>query len=533
MLLRNYQDEIKQIVSVETGNLLIQGDTGSGKTRTLAAIIQDNTDVICIAHRNILIKQLSRELVKHDIAHDIIATMHTRRLCITEHRKLNKHLINGKNNVYVSSIDSLLSRHRRGLLTLDTSKNYVIIVDEAHHMVENNKWGKLAEIFPNAKFIGATATPCRLDGVSLKRGDGGLFDKLIQAPSLKQDSVRKLIELGFLSDFKCYSVPERVNSSLLKLGEHDYTYKSLEAATRTVMYEMAGDAVKHYQRLADGKQALAFCVNIEIAKETAKKFKESGIAAAAIHSKMGNVDVARVFDLFERRIIKVLCNVDMIGEGVDIPAIEVLIMLRKTASFGLYRQWCGRSLRPEQNKPHAILIDHVGNIRTHGLPDKHIDWSLSNPPQAEKSNLISCPKCQFLIKAWIDVCPECGADLSRAADVKITSNVQYIDYQLVEIERKKIDKEKQKQREAWEFENVLQIKESNTKLASGVIGEKINQLRLWFVEQCKQDLTIAQLNAFFLKSANADFWLSNFKVSDLKTKNKDKCLKVYKKCLSN
>lgn len=519
-MLRSYQQELVALSCTTPGNVLLQADTGAGKTRVLAHIAQNNEHVICIAHRNILIKQLSRELAKFGIAHGIIATTYTRRLCLAEQRKLGGE-VGHCNYRFVSSIDSLLSRYRRNLLALDTQSAWTIIVDEAHHMVDENKWGKLTTIFPNARIIGATATPCRLDQVGLARGHGGVFDALIQAPELRQDSVKTLIKRGYLCDFKAYSLPERIDSSKLKLGRTDYTYRSLSNETNAVCYEMAGDAVKHYRCLANGKQALAFCVSIEIANITAKQFKEAGIAVAAIHSNMSSVEVARIFDLFERRIINVLLNVDMIGEGVDVPAIEALIMLRKTASFGLYRQWCGRSLRPEPGKPHAILIDHCGNIQTHGLPDQHIEWSLHNPPKAKKSNLIPCKKCSFMFHAWLLECPECGESIHRKDVIGSGCNVQYIDVVLVEVKRRMLEQQRDE-------ETTLIIKDKPQKLASGVLGDAIDKIRFWFADNLRDELSFSELNQFFAATNNKEFWMQCFTLKDSQQLNLDKCRRVYR-----
>lgn len=532
MKLRRYQQELAK-TSAGSDNVLIQADTGSGKTRIMAKIAQQNKYVLCVAHRTILVKQLSRELAKFNIRHDVLATIHTIRQCIVEHRKQG--VADGfikKGNKHVVSIDSLLSRYRRGLLTINTAHEWVVIVDEAHHMIDKNKWGKLLKIFPNARIVGLTATPCRLDQESLAHNKGGVFHRLIQASELKQNSVKTLIEKGFLCDFKCYSVPECLKEENLKLGVADYTPKSLAEETNKFTAHMAGDAVKHYSRLADGKQALAFCVNIDIAIRTAEKFKQAGIASAAIHSKMSSVEVARVFNLFELRQIKVLVNVDMIGEGVDIPAIEAVIMLRKTASFGLFRQWCGRSLRPEDNKPHAILIDHVGNIRTHGLPDRHIAWSLDNPPQAVKSNLIPCPECLKLVKAWIKACPECGFDLTKSVDAGFPVDVKYIDLSLVEMMRREIDEKIKQQYKEQQLHENLQILEVKLE-GLGHLCRTLHKIKLWCSEQLIiEGVGIYQLNVFFEAEAKQDFWLNHFTFSDLNNNN-EKCIRVYKKWLKS
>lgn len=532
MKLRSYQQELAANAA-GSDNVLIQADTGSGKTPILAQIAKKNKHILFIAHRNILIKQASKTLARFGIKHDVIATKHTKRLCTLEHRKLELgDVMIGPSKKYVCSIDSLLSRHRRDRLALDTQLPFVIIVDEAHHMVDRNKWGKLTKIFPNARIVGATATPCRLDQQSLARSKEGVFDRLIQASELADDSTRILIEKGFLSDFKCYSIKERICDDYLSLGTHDFTYKTLEAETRRVIFEMTGDAIENYKRLADGTQALAFCVSIDIAIKTASYFKQSGISAAAIHSKMSTVEVTRVFDLFERKHIKVLCNVDMIGEGVDVPAIETLIMLRKTASFGMYRQWIGRALRPDASKRHAIIIDHVGNIRTHDLPDKHIAWSLENPPQAVKSNLVPCPECTFLVKAWEPLCTECGATMQHASKTPRQTDVKYLDYDLIEVERKRVDLEKIAASKHKELCENLQLLNAHTS-RMGTLERSIHKLKLWIASVLEAEgVSIFEMNRYFMDAENDKVWIKRFTLADVVSKNDKKAIKVYEQWLS-
>jgi len=534
MKLRGYQSELVEL-SAGSDNVLIQADTGSGKTPVLATIASQGHYVIAVAHRNILVKQLSKTLARMGVGHTVLAAKSTVRGCIVEHRRLGLSEIYtlSSQHVQVASIDTLLSRHRRGTLGLDVDvdvdEEWLILVDEAHHMIDANKWGSLTKIFKNSRVIGFTATPCRLDGESLSSKKGGVFDRLIQASELKKDSVKKLIEKGYLSDFKAYSVPEIIDDGALKLGSHDYTYKSLSTETGKVVFEMAGDAIKHYKRLADGKQALAFCVSIEIAKKSAESFRDAGIPSAAIHSKLSQNESNRIFDLFERRVIKVLFNVDMIGEGVDVPAIEALIMMRKTASFALYRQWIGRSLRPEQSKPHAILIDHVGNIRTHGLPDEHVEWNLENPPKQVKSNLNPCPKCSFLVKAWTDYCPECGEDL-RKSNAYSASDVKYINYALVEIERRKIAEGVKKSAREKELRDNLQILSERTS-GFGALKKSVHKVKRWVADVLQSDgVSVYDLNRFFTAESDTGFWIQNFTFADINN-NKEKPKKVYQKWL--
>ena len=412
---------------------------------------------------------------------------------------------------------------------IDVDKEWLIIVDEAHHMIEENKWGKLCEIFKRCRVIGATATPCRLDRVLLKRGEGGVFDTLIQAEALRNDSVETLIKRGFLSPFKCFGIKTRLDLTELRLGKNDYTLSSLTNETTRHVQEMAGDAVEHYVRLAHNRQAVVFCVSIEIAKLTASWFKSAGIASAAIHSKMGKPEVDRVFDLFESKQIQVLCNVDMTGEGVDIPAIEALIMLRKTASFALYRQWIGRSLRPCPGKEFAIIIDHADNIRAHGLPNEHVEWSLDRAPAQQKSNLVPCPECGFLIKAWEMECPECGSQLRRET-AHAEKDVMYIDVQLVELHRTKMAKEA---RDNAIASTVSHDEIMNLKKTGGKVGELTTKVAMWFFDSIKSDVTVKQIESFFVFNNNMQFWATHFTLADTKKINKKKCLRVFNETQRN
>lgn len=522
---RDYQIELAKKALKTPGNILIQADTGSGKTHVLGLIAERSKYVLVVAHRNLLIKQISKEMARFEIVHDIVGTTHTKRQCTLEHRDLGKEWL-GKSNKYVVSIDSLLARKRRGVLSIDTNLPFIILIDEGHHVVEDNKWGSLSTLFPNAKIIAVTATVCRGDNEPLARTQGGLFDQLIQAEALKKDSVKTLIKWGYMSDFKCYSVPELIDGTI-ELGRHDYKYSSLCAETKKVMFEMAGDAVKHYRRLADSKQTVAFCVSIEIAELTAKYFREGGYSAACIHSKMSTSEVTRIFKLFERRVINVICHVDMIGEGVDVPAIECLIMLRKTASFGAYRQWIGRGMRTAEGKDHAIIIDHVGNVRFHDMPDKHIEWDLENPPVFTKSNLAPCENCRFLFKAFHLICPECGHERDVRGERERQKEVKYIDWDLVEIERARIAKE-------WKESNILDIaQEMPSHLRQlGTMGKALYDVQLWFCEQLKDTVSIKELNTFFKeqKAKDKNFWIKRFTAMDAKTNNKIKCEKAYREC---
>lgn len=528
MRLRSYQTDLSgQIMSApRSQNVLAQADTGAGKTSVLADVARREVFVLAVAHRNILIRQASATLARHGIRHGAVCSEHTRRLCLLEHRRtLGREMLRTKGRItkYVSSVDRLLSLHRRGLLSLDRDAPWTILVDEAHHMLDGNKWGRLLGIFPNARIVGFTATPCRADGQSLARGRGGVFDALIQADELRENSVRKLISWGFLSDFKVFSVPppDEFDERKLVVGrDGDYTPASQLGAFDGAAYSFAGDAVRHYRRLADGRQAVVFCVGIGIAEVTAKAFRKAGYSAACISSQMTPAEVSRVFDMFRAKAVQVICHVDMLGEGVDVPAIEALIMLRKTASLANFRQWVGRALRPEPGKPHAVIIDHVGNVLEHGMPDEHVDWSLENPPLPKKSNLISCEECDFAFRAWLRHCPECGCENAiwkHRGGVAQAEAVRYLDMDLVERMRIQVEME-------WREANEVIV--SATLGGRGAISAAAKRLAEWFAKAVAPEFGLAAANDFLRgPGASLDWWIDRFTLADIERDRTGKALK--------
>lgn len=527
-MLRDYQLDILKKTLHSVSDDIVQLDTGGGKTHIIASIANSLENVIIVAHRNILVRQISKTMACFNVKHNIISSKFTRRACISEHRKLSKHIYCSKSNVHVASIDTLLSRYNRKNLTIDLSKKYTVIIDEGHHCTEKNKWGKLKKIF-DCRLIAFTATPCRFDGQSLLKNNGGMFDKIIQATSLAENSVKTLIYFGYLSDFKIYSFDENIDLTALTVERGEYTIESQVTNIRTVV----GCAVNEYKNRCKNKRALVICLNIENAEHTVKKFRDAGILSSAIHSKMSYTDIEYVLDMFKCGYIDVLCSVDMVGEGFDLPEIEALILLRKTLSFGLYRQWVGRSLRKFDGKKYSIILDHAGNVNEHGFPDLHVDWSDNNSSINRKTNIISCSMCKFSYFAYLTHCPECGE--KNMLDERLGSehvDIRHVDIALCEKKREMIKRE-------YNLNNRLSIPEKRFN-HNTFFGEICSKLYDKFVIILTENFSIKEVNLFMLKQSgrlninyNTDFWVEHFSEKDLYKDITKKSLTIYRKILSN
>jgi DNA repair protein RadD len=356
---------------------------GSGKTVIFSYICRGamrlGKKVEILVHRTELVDQVSATLNEFEVPHGIISAGYTYR----------PHL-----PVYVASVFTLV--RRAGLFTPDLT-----IVDEAHHCVETTTWGKVVARGALSRLLGVTATPCRMSGEGL----GGIFDRLILGPTPGY-----LIELGYLTPLRCFA-PPTINTDKLRSRMGDFLKGDLvELVDRQTV---TGSAVDHYRRLADGKQAVAFCVSIEHAQHVAKQFREAGYPAESVDGKLDRQLRRQIIGGFARGETKVIASCDLISEGFDCPRIEVGISLRPTQSVGLWLQQCGRILRTYPGKKEALLLDHAGNTLRHGLPTDERAWSLEGlqrhaDGRKPVNSIRICPNCFSAQSSRLPDCHACG-----------------------------------------------------------------------------------------------------------------------------
>lgn len=288
----------------------------------------------------------------------------------------------------------------------------LIITDENHHSLAST-YKKVYEAFPNAYRVGVTATPVRLDGSGLS----DVNDELIIGVS-----ARWLIENSCLAPYDYYA-PSLVDLTGIKIKKGDYDVSSVE----NLMLRKAvfGDAIKYYKQLAKGRQAVCYCTSVRHSMETAMQFNLAGIEAAHIDGSTPKAERKRIIEDFRRGAIDILCNVDLISEGFDVPDCECAILLRPTQSLTLYIQQSMRCMRYRKGK-RAVIIDHVGNYARFGMPDADREWTLESRKkqkrELEKSdeiNIKQCPECCCVFSskdesgAAVTVCPNCGYEFPK------------------------------------------------------------------------------------------------------------------------
>ena len=344
--LRDYQQEMKLRLFKEWElhrSVMVQMPTGTGKTHLLAAIVREflrgsGSRVWIVAHRRELVEQIEETVSRHGMSKE-------------------------DGRVRVMSIQ-WLSRNRKHM----DEEPDLIVIDEAHHALAET-YRILWENYPEARKLGMTATPCRLNG----KGFTDLFDSLIASWT-----VAEFIGKGWLSSFDYVSIransrEQRLIDSLKKRGaDGDYQVKEMnEVLNRETSIGRLYESVERYAR---GKKGIVYAVSIAHARRIAACYSAHGLEAVAIDSRTPASERRELVEAFRRGKVKVLVNVDIFSEGFDCPDVEFVQLARPTLSLAKYLQQVGRGLRKSGDKESCMLIDNVGLHRIFGLPVRERDW---------------------------------------------------------------------------------------------------------------------------------------------------------------
>jgi DNA repair protein RadD len=370
--LRDYQEAALEGVSAEwrAGHrraLLVMA-TGAGKTATgceaVRRAVLRGKRALWLTHRRELLSQASERLSLEGIPHGVIQAGQP---------------ADPEAPVQVASIDTL--RARGQLPPAD-----LIVPDEAHHAVADS-WAGLLEHYRHAYFCGLTATPQRGDGAAL----GVVFDALVAGPS-----IRELTERGVL-------VPL------------DIVGPDKEAAARTIAF----DPVAAYLQFSQGRRAVVYTATVRQAEAFTEAFNRAGVPAASVEGATAADKRAYLLREVGAGDLRVICNVNVLTEGWDAPALECCILARRVGTAGLFIQMTGRVLRASPGKSRALLLDLGGSTHTHGRPDAEREYSLDGAGiylAGKREPLGVCPGCGLSVTTW--PCTRCGHQ-PESRDVEI------------------------------------------------------------------------------------------------------------------
>ena len=349
----DYQEDMKERIEKALRlhrSVMAQMPTGTGKTYLLTAVIDSFVSnnpmekVWIVAHRRELVSQIDETVRKF-------------------HSNSTSNTSSLLSSVKAMSIQWLM-RHYDEI----EEEPGLIVIDEAHHALAKT-YKEMWERFPKAKFLGLTATPCRLNG----KGFTDLFDVLVQSWSVPEFiSKGRLATYDFVS-IKSDGVTQRLIDSLQKRGaDGDYQNKEMD-----MLLNKKPSIERLYQSLEEfgkDRKGIVYAINISHAQKITKLYQEHGVKAIAIDSKTPATERQQDIEAFKKGDIQVLVNVDIFSEGFDCPDVEFVQLARPTLSLAKYLQMVGRGLRVAKGKKNCVIIDNVGLYRVFGLPSQVWNW---------------------------------------------------------------------------------------------------------------------------------------------------------------
>jgi superfamily II DNA or RNA helicase len=448
--------------------VMMQLSTGGGKTVIMGSFAKDHIAApwnhkfpagCSIAHRGELLGQMSMQLAREEVPHGLIASDKVIKNIVAAHvEEFGRTFYNARSPWRVASVDTIT---KRDLGTWCPTVGMVHI-DEAHHVLFDNKWGKSAALFPNARFLLPTATPTRADKKGLGRHAHGIADALVEGPPM-----RWLIDNAYLTDYKVFCIPPSdLHLEDVKIGSGgDFNPDQLRDAVHRSK-RIVGDVVETYIKHARGKLGVTFAVDIEDARRITDAFNRAGVPAELLTGEDDPDRRRNVIRRFANRELWQLVNVDLFGEGFDLPAIECVSFARPTASFALYSQMWGRALRlmisrmlagawdtysvdqrlqfiKDSGKPFAFIFDHVGNFYLHkGPPDRPRVWTLDAGTKRKSAaddgipmRVCLNPECAFPYERIFTCCPYCGTEAppptASGGPLQVDGDLTQIDPQLL------------------------------------------------------------------------------------------------------
>ena len=226
-----------------------------------------------------------------------------------------------------------------------------IVVDEFHHAAAGT-YRRIIDHFEPKFLLGLTATPERSDGADLLG--------LCQENLVFQAGITDGIEGGHLCPFHYFGVPDEVDYRNIPWRSSQFDITELTAAVATEA--RAENALEQF-RLRGGSRCIGFCCSQTHADFMAEFFRARGVKAVAVHSGAGSAPRASSLQALARGEIEVVFAIDMFNEGVDVPSIDTVLMLRPTESTIIWLQQLGRGLRKSASKEHLVVIDYIGNHR--------------------------------------------------------------------------------------------------------------------------------------------------------------------------
>lgn len=371
--------------------VLAVAPTGAGKTviaTLLLGVEKRWRRVLWLAHRSELIGQARESLMSLGVPCGVRCT---------SYEALHPDHVDRDARVQIGSVQTVV---RREVFDVD-----LIVIDEAHRAMADS-YQKIARLRPRAEVLGLTATPRRMDGREL----GDFFRSLLVVAKSSE-----LYAGGYLAEPVTYAADPATRDLLdqrlrsVKTADGDFQVGDLGRAVGATT--LVGNVVSETLRLAPRVRKVVFAATVDHSKMIAARFAEVGVRAAHLDGDTRADDRARILADLASGEIEVVCNMEILTEGWDLPALGAVVVARPTRSLVRFMQMVGRVQRPG-GTDRKLILDHGGNAeRLQHFPGEDVDWLLSRGSRPSKDPMPRvrvCGACQAILKEADAVCPQCG-----------------------------------------------------------------------------------------------------------------------------
>ena len=329
-------------------------------------------------------------------------------------------------SVQVASIDTKISWYCEGGQYANAHTYDLIVMDEIHSHVAKFRTfmdaheSKRKELGLKPAFVlGLSATPQH-------RELNKLFNVIVKGPSPQW-----LIDNGYLSPFRYFQCTQGQLQKLVKSGD-EYTSDSVADA----MGGLAGDLVKDWKRLAEGRATVGFFPRRSHAQEAMELLRENGIDAHYVDGETPDDERRSLYRRLNSGDIDYLCNVGVIERGTDIPRVGCVQMCTAVGSVVRWKQMIGRGSRVHPDVEDCLVLDHADGIRQHGFFEDDVQWTLEWGERPSKTHdalpTVNCPKCDAVYRGG--KCRACGYEPTPSE--RRSQGLEFVGGELQEVNRK-------------------------------------------------------------------------------------------------
>jgi superfamily II DNA or RNA helicase len=371
-------DAVRRVFTLGPGRRMLVSPTGTGKSVMLCGLARlhasSGRSVGILVHRIELLEQVAEKLRGYGLRFGIIAS---------------KGSTGSAERVQVAMVQTIRRR-------MDRTPWDVVICDEAHR-----DEFKIAVNNPPPYLYGFTATPWRADNRLGEWYPDGFTEAIRYSQAIAQ---------GYIVQARVFApdVPD-LRDVATKGGDYD----AVELGRRLCNQKLVGNVVDTYLAHGRNEKAVCFCVNVEHANMTTREFQRRGVAAVCVTGDTPSTERSVYMARFRTGSARVLVNVSVAIEGLDVADASIVIIDRPTHSLSMYMQMAGRGARSFPGKREFRLFDHSGSVFEHGSPTQDRDWVLSGPVERRKKGVAAptfkrCDKCFYVFGPRDRECPNCA-----------------------------------------------------------------------------------------------------------------------------